>query len=655
MEQPTPPSPAPSIDGYLQQPSGMSPSVNTSHPRGGVPLGSEFLGYPRLQPRHSGPGQEGDFVAHENSLCYSQKNITMSLAGYSAEQDAIHNAYGPLPGELGYSIHMPYTPEASPPTPCPAHLSIATRSGASIPKRSAMGKSLGTKGGRVQKRSRDQKHQDASSIVSKPLTQIAMDVPHLPVADIATFVNRSAEDRRLETSRNRKPGQIKRPMNAFMLYRKAYQEVAKTQCTKNNHQHVSKVCGAGWSLESTEVHEEFNEWARVERANHQQAHPGYKFTPSKTRKGRREDDVCNDIFSDAEDPDWGVTRGLPRNGPRRTGTRNISRLSETPSLTYEPAPEAMGDHAYQDLHAYATPGSSQLLPYNQADSSPYGPRVHQYPHTLGEMEPTMDSRHSSPNFEYPVAPLENGSGFVDNYYQELGLVTDPSLAVSFPTDRMCDGLPRSGMSLGVGEDLWQPQLGGPDLGMTIAEYGGASDHDAYLRGTQEDWRLEELAEDEQLRLVPKNPESTARNTTQPKHTMTWISRAVTVTGLVLLAHACYSAQEHSAIASASAQHAAAQQLSTHSLPIDISIEALAATLVVCLGLVLGSPKLRPIRWHEWAGKIEREGAAGFHSGNDDVDKDYQGNPFGVLETRPGFVDIRKQRRDFADWVKAGSK
>ncbi|KAH7160110.1 muts domain V-domain-containing protein [Dactylonectria estremocensis] len=132
--------------------------------------------------------------------------------------------------------------------------------------------------------------------------------------------------------------------------------------------------------------------------------------------------------------------------------------------------------------------------------------------------------------------------------------------------------------------------------------------------------------------------------------MTWVSRAVTVTGLVLLAHACYSAQEHSAIASASVQHAAAQQLSTHSLPIDVSIEALAATLVVCLGLVMGSPKLRPIRWHEWAGKIEREGAAGFRSGGGEVDKDYQGNPFGALETRPGFVDIRKQRRDFADWV-----
>jgi hypothetical protein len=36
-----------------------------------------------------------------------------------------------------------------------------------------------------------------------------------------------------------------------------------------------------------------------------------------------------------------------------------------------------------------------------------------------------------------------------------------------------------------------------------------------------------------------------------------------------------------------------------------------------------------------------------------VDKDYVGNPFRVLESRPGFVDIRKQKREFAEWVREG--
>ncbi len=37
----------------------------------------------------------------------------------------------------------------------------------------------------------------------------------------------------------------------------------------------------------------------------------------------------------------------------------------------------------------------------------------------------------------------------------------------------------------------------------------------------------------------------------------------------------------------------------------------------------------------------------------EVDKDYVGNPFRVLESRPGFVDIRKQRKEFAEWVREG--
>lgn len=90
-----------------------------------------------------------------------------------------------------------------------------------------------------------------------------------------------------------------------------------------------------------------------------------------------------------------------------------------------------------------------------------------------------------------------------------------------------------------------------------------------------------------------------------------------------------------------------------SLPIDISIETVVATLLICWGLVLGTPELRPIHWRVWAGQIEREGEKGFTNADGEVDKDYVGNPFRVLESRPGFVDIRKQRKEFAEWVREG--
>lgn len=71
-----------------------------------------------------------------------------------------------------------------------------------------------------------------------------------------------------------------------------------------------------------------------------------------------------------------------------------------------------------------------------------------------------------------------------------------------------------------------------------------------------------------------------------------------------------------------------------------------------MGLVLGSPQLRPIRWNVWAGKIEREGKAGFVGAPGD---EFKGNPFASLEARPGFVDVRGGRREFAKWVKEQGK
>ncbi|KAI1322006.1 magnesium transporter [Xylariaceae sp. FL0255] len=137
--------------------------------------------------------------------------------------------------------------------------------------------------------------------------------------------------------------------------------------------------------------------------------------------------------------------------------------------------------------------------------------------------------------------------------------------------------------------------------------------------------------------------------------MTWISKSTTTLGLVLLSHACYSAYEHSALQShraASLSSLASSPVGpSSSLPIDITIETIIATFVVCLGLVTGTSNLRPIQWRVWAGQIERQGEAGFLNSSGEVEKDYVGNPFRLLESRPGFIDIRKQRTDFAAWVK----
>lgn len=138
------------------------------------------------------------------------------------------------------------------------------------------------------------------------------------------------------------------------------------------------------------------------------------------------------------------------------------------------------------------------------------------------------------------------------------------------------------------------------------------------------------------------------------------------------ANSCYSAHEHSALQQLTASPSAATSPSAlgtgagaaaaaaapSSLPVDISIETVVALVVICLGLVLNTPPLRPIQWREWAGKIEREGLEGFlppGGDSEEAAKEFIGNPFRYLESRPAFVDIRKQRREFACWVKAGGE
>jgi membrane magnesium transporter 1 len=131
---------------------------------------------------------------------------------------------------------------------------------------------------------------------------------------------------------------------------------------------------------------------------------------------------------------------------------------------------------------------------------------------------------------------------------------------------------------------------------------------------------------------------------------------MSTTDSISLPSSCYSAHEHSTLQSHRAASLASlttsQVSAATALPIDIAIETVVATFVVVFGLVLNTAPLRPIRWRVWAGQIEREGEEAFKDANGAVAKDYVGNPFKLLETRPGFVDIRKQRKEFAEWVKA---
>jgi hypothetical protein len=115
----------------------------------------------------------------------------------------------------------------------------------------------------------------------RPLSVRAKEYPNVSVRDIPAFVTRTDSIRRQEAIRAKK---VKRSLNAFILYRKAYQEVAMKVAKVTDHQNVSTICAASWNvLEPEEVRDQFKEWATIESERHQLAFPQYKYKPKKSK------------------------------------------------------------------------------------------------------------------------------------------------------------------------------------------------------------------------------------------------------------------------------------------------------------------------------------------------------------------------------------
>lgn len=200
----------------------------------------------------------------------------------------------------------------------------------------------------------------------------------IPVKDTEAYVNRSVEDRLNEME---KKTYITRPMNSFMLYRSAYAERTKAWCAQNNHQIVSSVSGESWPMEPNEIRNQFDEWAKLERQHHQEAHPNYKFSPSKSTGKRRKGEFSEDEDEPSDldgDPD-----GEYRNG------RNVrQRRQERVDATYLPSTIGFDSHPYygqqvsgyeQSQYQYAIPG--RPLPSNvmyDHNGLAYNPQTNTY-------------------------------------------------------------------------------------------------------------------------------------------------------------------------------------------------------------------------------------------------------------------------------------
>jgi hypothetical protein len=199
----------------------------------------------------------------------------------------------------------------------------------------------------------------------------------IPVRDMEAWVNRPPETRQKEAEKRN--GYITRPMNSFMLYRSAYAERTKQWCLQNNHQVVSSVSGESWPMEPQDIRNMYNEYARIERMNHQRAHPDYKFSPSKPggagrkRKGIFSDEDGSEL-SDLEDPDaeW-VLPSKQRGGSKGPNKKQNRKTEESVDVTLNENPHT-ADYMVNEVEAWTIYEGKPLPAAMSAplyDTSPY--------------------------------------------------------------------------------------------------------------------------------------------------------------------------------------------------------------------------------------------------------------------------------------------
>lgn len=164
---------------------------------------------------------------------------------------------------------------------------------------------------KVNRRAKKAKERTKAKI-DTPLSVSTKHLTHIPLRDMDTYVHRPASERKEEVIKRN--GRIARPMNSFMLYRSAYAERTKELSSQNNHQVVSETAGDSWKIEPKEIREKYEDLANVEKTNHLQAHPGYKFSPSKKDKlpgeERSEPDVEHEASPMSSPPFVQVGRGV---------------------------------------------------------------------------------------------------------------------------------------------------------------------------------------------------------------------------------------------------------------------------------------------------------------------------------------------------------
>lgn len=124
--------------------------------------------------------------------------------------------------------------------------------------------------------------------VDQPLSEKTAHMINIPLKDMDQWVHR-LPDQRLQEEKQK--GRVRRPLNAFMLYKCAYhkrtQELLIQKELQNvSQQNLSRVVGASWGIEPYHIRQKYKRLARIDQDNHKMAFPDYKFKPQKRLQAR---------------------------------------------------------------------------------------------------------------------------------------------------------------------------------------------------------------------------------------------------------------------------------------------------------------------------------------------------------------------------------
>ncbi|KAJ4296449.1 hypothetical protein N0V90_006494 [Kalmusia sp. IMI 367209] len=309
--------------------------------------------------------------------------------------------------------------------------------------------------------------------LTAPLSLLTKDMNSIPIRNMEEWVNRSADVRRKEVEKRN--GYVTRPMNSFMLYRSAYAERTKQWCLQNNHQIVSSVSGESWPMEPPEVRELYNEYAKIERINHQNAHPTYRFSPSKAGAParKRKGDFSDAEPSDLDDAEWnpGHSRSRPRPSKRLDRSSAYSLNDMNAEFFDRQYGGSSGGGVSRSVWEMTNEGRPMPMPVDQGDL------YNQYYQTAVHLHMGMNQ------------------GAMDD--MRMRRADTPITAMQFSADHALLGLPGGNATTDLLQQLHShdvtPLGGEPQVDPMLLAFDGSHHHDVVVATGHPDFRNGHMA------------------------------------------------------------------------------------------------------------------------------------------------------------------